>query len=200
MSMGHLEEEKLQQYFDGELPESEADEVRRALETSDEARRRLEQLGRLHSLIAMAAEDAAADMPSDDLFAKVRAGIDEQKRRGYGEPFRVVPGEGQRPTHIEGWKVGVSAGIGLAVAAAVLLFVLATESEGPVVETGPAVDPQVEISEEVAVTTIETPQGSEVEEVDFGRNIGTVFEVEGEAGEPIAVVWINDEPADQVTQ
>lgn len=201
MSMGHLEEEKLQRYFDGELPEGEAEEVRRALESSEEERARLDRLERLRSLITLAAEDAAENLPSDDLFAKVRAGIDEQKRSGYGDPFRVVDGEGKRqpPAQVEGWKVGLAAGMGLAVAAAVLLFVLSTQPEAPVAEHPEAPAPEGEV-EELAVTTLEAPQGSEVEEVDFGSNIGTVFEVEGEAGEPIAVVWINDEPAEQVTQ
>jgi hypothetical protein len=30
-------------------------------------------------------------------------------------------------------------------------------------------------------------------EVDFGANTGTIFEVEGGAGESLAVVWIDDE-------
>ena len=47
---------------------------------------------------------------------------------------------------------------------------------------------------------VEAPQGSEVEEVDFGDNVGTVFEVEGEAGEPIAVVWIMDDEMEQAIQ
>jgi anti-sigma factor RsiW len=195
MSMDHLEEEKLQRYFDGELPEGEAEELRSLVEGSEEAREQLARLDRLRSLIVLAATDVAADLPSEDLFSKVRAGIEEQQRRGYGGPFAVLDGEGRgQPTHIEGWKIGLSAGLGLAVAAAVLLFVLGTQTELPVAGTG---ETQIE---EVAFTTIEGPQGSEVEEVDFGTNIGTVFEVEGEAGEPIAVVWINDDLPDQVTQ
>ncbi len=197
MTMAHLEEEKLQQYFDGELPESEAERVRRAIDESEEARAGLQRLERLRSLIALAAEDSASDVPSDDLFAKIRAGIAPTRHA----PFRVIEGEAKRqpPARTEGWKVGLAAGMGLAVAAAVLLFVLATESEPPVAETPEQGEPTVEVRE-LAVTTLEAPQGSEVEEVDFGSNIGTVFEVEGDAGEPIAVVWINDEAPEQVTQ
>lgn len=37
------------------------------------------------------------------------------------------------------------------------------------------------------------PRGTHVLEVDFGSNTGTVFEVEGDQGEPLAVVvWIDD--------
>jgi hypothetical protein len=36
-------------------------------------------------------------------------------------------------------------------------------------------------------------RGSEVVKVDFGSNTGTIFEVEGGAGESLAVVWIDEE-------
>jgi hypothetical protein len=36
-------------------------------------------------------------------------------------------------------------------------------------------------------------RGSEVLEVDFGEYAGTVFKVEGAAGQPLSVVWISDE-------
>ena len=195
MSMGHLEEEKLHRYFDGELGDAEAEEVRRALESSEEDRARLVRLERLRTLIAVAAEESAADIASEDLFAKVSSGVESNKSRGYGQPFRVLEEE-NRPTRVEAWKLATAAGLGLAVAAAVLLFVVTEGPEAPVVrpETPEA---EVEIAE-TAVTTIEGPQGSEVEEVDFGSNIGTVFEVQGEGGEPIAIVWINDEPAEQI--
>ena len=35
--------------------------------------------------------------------------------------------------------------------------------------------------------------GTEVLEVDFGVNTGTIFNVEGGAGESLAVIWIDDE-------
>lgn len=196
MSMG-LSEEKLHRYFDGELDASEAEEVRLALEQSEADQRKLEELERLHSLIKLAAEDAAADLSSEELFANVRDGIAGNKTAGKAQPLRVLEGE-NRPTRIEGWKIGTAAGMGLAVAAAVLLFVLAGDKDLPVAERPDRPEPEVEIAE-TPLTTIEGPQGSEVEEVDFGGNTGTVFEVEGEAGEPIAVVWINDdEPTEQV--
>ncbi len=47
------------------------------------------------------------------------------------------------------------------------------------------------------ITTVDPPHGSEVVEVDFGENTGTVFAVEGNTGEPLAVVWIDDEQVAQ---
>lgn len=210
MSVG-LEEEKLHRYFDGDLPESEAEEVRQALEQSEEDRARLEQLERLRGLIAMAAEQTAADLESDSLFDRIRTGIDEKKEAGYHEPFRVVEGEKKdapapRRHGVETWRVWGPTAAVAAVAAAVLLFFWAAQDPKQAPTAGTDVEPEqdtapseVEI-EESAVATIEPPQGSEVEEVDFGGNTGTVFAVQGDAGEPIAVVWINDEPMDQVTQ
>jgi hypothetical protein len=63
---------------------------------------------------------------------------------------------------------------GLAAAAAIFLAVMAWPAE--------------QSSESMPVA-----RGSEVVEVDFGANTGTIFEVEGGAGESLAVVWIDDE-------
>lgn len=214
MSVG-LEDDKLNLYFDGELPESEAAEVRRLLEESADDRARLEQLERLRTYVALAAEEMAADVPSDSLFEQVRSGIADKRSAGYHEPFRVLPGEKKgdkrapepRRHGVESWRVWGPAAAVAAVAAAFLLFIWSGEDPSQTAagtdaaqeDQGDATSTEVEI-EELAVSTIEPPQGSEVEEVDFGGNTGTVFAVQGEAGEPIAVVWINDEAPDQVTQ
>ena len=63
---------------------------------------------------------------------------------------------------------------GFAAAAAIFLAVISAPS-----------DPNV--------TSIDEARGTEVVEVDFGENSGTVFNVEGGAGQPLAVVWIDDE-------
>jgi hypothetical protein len=74
------------------------------------------------------------------------------------------------------WKVWIPTGAALAAAAAVLIAVFAgTDTDRP---ARVQVTPSVEI-EEPAVTFMEAPPGSEVVEVDFGQNIGTVFEVQG---------------------
>ncbi len=43
---------------------------------------------------------------------------------------------------------------------------------------------------DLPIIHVEAPQGSSVERVEFGANTGTVFEVEGDEGQPLAVVWI----------
>jgi len=44
------------------------------------------------------------------------------------------------------------------------------------------------------VVIIDTaPAGSEVLAVDFGSSTGTAFSVEGDVGQPVAVLWISAE-------
>jgi hypothetical protein len=64
--------------------------------------------------------------------------------------------------------------VGLAAAAAVFLAVMGGPSQRTATPTPIA-------------------RGTEVLKVDFGPNTGTIFEVEGGAGQPLAVVWIDEE-------
>jgi hypothetical protein len=59
----------------------------------------------------------------------------------------------------------------------------------PAVTTRPA--PEVVDSDHEVI--VATHHGTEVEEVDFGSNSGTVFQVPGEQDVPLAVVWVSDE-------
>lgn len=201
MSTPQLDDDKLQRYFDDELPESEAEKIRRAIEESDEERARLQQLERLRELMRMAADDAAFDIGSDELYAKVREGIDRHKRAGFGEGLRAVEGgksgEPRRktPPRRGAWIAGTA----LAAAAAVAIVVMARPGEPEQSEVARTEVPAETAPTDKATTPssveIEAPGGSEVVEVDFGKNTGTVFEVPGDAGEAIAVVWIDDEEA-----
>lgn len=200
MSTPQLDDDKLQRYFDGELRESEADEIRRAIEDSDEEQARLRQLERLRELMRLAADDTAVDLGSDELYAQVREGIDRQKRAGFGEGLRAVEGgksgEPQKKTPRRGAWI---AGTAIAAAAAVAIVVMTRPGEPEQPEVARTEAPTRSTSPDKAASPssvqIEAPGGSEVVEVDFGKNTGTVFEVQGDAGEAIAVVWINDEEA-----
>ena len=200
-----IEDDKLQQYFDGELPEAEAEQLRAEIDASEEVQLRLASLERLHGLMVLAAEESTGDLGSDALFDRVRAGIDQEKSSGAHRSLQAIdggaePASGSRP--MEGWKISIPVAAGIAAAAAaVFIFIQAdTVDPSPVAHTE---QPQIEI-DEPSMTVIEPEQeviqGSEVIEVDFGENTGTVFAVQGEAGEPIAVVWINDEELEQVAQ
>lgn len=173
-----IEDDRLQQYFDGELPEAEADQVRQALDASGEEQARLEQLERLRGLVRLAAEEAARDIPADALFSRIEAGVAED---GWSRSrMRVVTGIRQRRRRTAGV-------VAIALAAAALLAFFWPRQTGPEV---------AQIDERTPIYVVdEHPPGTEVVDVDFGANTGTVFAVEGDSGEPVAVVWISEEKA-----
>jgi len=212
-----LDDDKLQRYFDGELPEEDAAEVKAALEGSDDDRARLATLERLHELVTVYAKHQHPGVASDEIFEGISSGIATEIAEGRHETLSPVVSIGpttppvsiadQRNEPVERWKVWVPALVGAAAAAAVVVFALGGESASRSDEgatTASVHEPTVLIEdlgeEDPGVTIVEAPQGTSVEEVDFGDNVGTVFEVEGDAGEPIAVVWIMDDEMEQATQ
>lgn len=174
-----ISNDMLQQYFDGELDESSAKRVREEVERSPTARAQLDSLETLRTLMRSAAASSSANVESEDLFVRIGKGIAERKASGMGEAFDVIEGEGGPAPRSRAWPWVLVA----AAAAAVITFVARPTHNG-----APA---------PIVTTTIEQkpvpPAGTEVLEVDFGGNTGTVFALEGDAGEPIAVVWINDD-------
>lgn len=192
-----LEDETISQYFDGELPEDEASEVRAILQSDAGAKQKLDGLTHLRDLIRLAAEDMSEDVDGASLFAGIQAGIAEDEKQGNRGLTSIDGGGGKtgaRPRGVESWKVSIPIAVGLAAAAAIL-FVIWADNQGPdevyTAERGLTVEIH---DDETTMLMVEAPHGTEVEEVDFGDNTGTVFAVEGDAGEPIAVVWIDDEP------
>jgi len=172
MESGKTEDEKLQMFFDGELsPEDEAS-VRRSLEGSPEGTAQLREWEQLRDAMKSVSTDWAAELDSDALFARIEAEISAPVipiDRPLRQPaLQQVPGGRER-------RVWGAIATGFAAAAAIFLAVVAWPESAP--QGG---DPTV-------------ARGSQVLEVDFGSNTGTIFEVEGGAGESLAVVWIDDE-------
>jgi hypothetical protein len=213
--MSHLEDDLLQRYSDGDLPDHEADEIATRIEDSEIEQRRLGAIHALGEFVRLRADDTADDLDTGDLFARIEAKLEEapavsaspsavsqrptSERAPSKGSLRVIEGGAEtpsmRPARPEAWKIFVPAAALLA-AAAVLIVVLNGDSRQPSPEQA-NVTTQIE---EGTVTVVEAPHGSEVVEVDFGANTGTVFEVEGSTGEPIAVVWISDETLEEAMQ
>lgn len=163
-----IDNEQLQRYFDGELSSQEAAEVQQQLESSPQGTTELRQLTQIRSAMREAATEWASQVDSDALFGR----IEQELAHAPSVPaLKVIRGGGAK-------RVYQGLGFGLAAAAAILLAVF----------TWPESDSIGPDSPPVAVT-----RGSEVLEVDFGTNTGTVFEVKGAVGQPLAVVWIDDE-------
>jgi anti-sigma factor RsiW len=180
MTTPHIDDDLLQRYFDGDLPDDEAGEVRHAVEASADEQERLERLARLRGLMRMAAEDMALDVGADALFGRISDDVRAGERRG---GLRAIEGgRGRGPA--------IVTGVVLALAAAVTLAVVQpwqVQDEAP-----QARFIQEKHREAIAEAPTGARQGSEVVHVDFGGNTGTVFEVEGAAGQPLAVVWIDE--------
>lgn len=181
-----LDDETLQRYYDGELSPVEERAVRARVESSPEAQKQLAELARLSELFRMAADEMGSEVDSASLFAGIERDLKKQESLGMLGRLRVVRDEWME--HRRG--VVVSMVGATAVAAAALLTVLgprATDSGDEVAHvakevsaptSAPAAEPRV--------------SGSRVENVDFGSNTGTVFEIESQ-GVTTAVVWIADE-------
>ena len=165
MESSKIKDEKLQMFFDGELPPEEEAAVRRSLEASPDQAAHVAEWKQLRDAMQSASAEWAGGIDSDALFARIEAQIDAPEEQ---PALRIVPGGRER-------RVWGGMATGLAAAAAILLAVLAWPGE--------------QSPTEMAGVT----RGSEVLKVDFGEYAGTVFMVEGGAGQPLSVVWISDE-------
>ena len=181
-----IDDGKLQQLFDGELTEGEERVVRRDVSKEPLEKERLARLERRGDLVRFSADDASANIDADALFAKIEAGVAADK----SPRLELIKGQKKQRT----MGIAVTA-FAVAAAVAIAFFV------GPgLVGTGggeqarhPMDDPREVLVEHDPAVLVHPPSGSEVEHVDFGANTGTVFEVQGEEGQPLAVVWIAED-------
>ena len=77
MNNGHLEDELLQRYFDGELSNESAVEVSQHLESCETCRKRHRSLERLHAFINMTVEEAADEVDFDALYGQIESGVEQ---------------------------------------------------------------------------------------------------------------------------
>lgn len=168
--------EVVHRYFDGDLDGAARRDVEALLERSAGARDMLEALERQSALLRGAGvgwEGQLSAKNSEDLFAKIEAELDaETPSAPSGKPsLRAIPGGRGR--------IYAAVTVVLAAAAAALLWL-----------REPRTEPDGGTHEAPIASHV---RGSEVIAVDFGENAGTLFNVEGQAGEALAVVWISDQ-------
>jgi anti-sigma factor RsiW len=204
MISGHCEEEILQQFFDGELSDGSQTEVRQHLQTCEQCAERFRSLQRLHDLINLAAKDAGSEVDSDALFGRITRGV-------AGQPS--ASGTSSKVVSMQDWRdrvktTGAHVWLPMAAAAALIIAVIHSmampdRTDEETVRTLPRrVPPMVLVNKTEKIRKGETPEAaapnSEVSQVDFGENTGTVFEIALADGVSTPVVWINDELEDSV--
>jgi hypothetical protein len=202
-------EDRLQQYFDGELEGARAESVRAELERNPELRAKLEGLAHLRRLLVDAAEQRGDEVDSDALFARITAKLATAEDVEDDDP--MLPPDEATPVHVMRPALKLVANGRTAEAAKPAAATKPATSNGPAkkrnviwigVGTALAIAAAVLLivldpfgagrSPEMPVAAA-PPPGTEVIEVDFGYSTGAVFSVRGQEGERYAVVWISDE-------
>jgi hypothetical protein len=218
---GERSDDRLQQYFDGELSAADAADVRRELEADAELRAKLEGLAHLRRMVVAASEAQAEELDSEALFA----GILGQLGASHASASHASASQATRPALrvVEGGASSRAPGPGAtgpdeagAGRERDRLGRHAADHEAlPSERRRRGVWAGVGIVLAVAAAVLlliarpfegadsggagrdalaaNPPPGSEIVEVDFGYSTGAIFSVEGQAGEQYAVVWISDE-------
>ena len=173
MQAEHPSPETLQRFFDAELTPGESASAKAHVASCQACSAQLASLRRLHELVVMAADDTTHAANFDAMFARIERGIDDPAPAS--NDATVSPLQSRRVRHL--LNAGPALGA-LALAAAVLLMVYRRDTSQT---------PATEEPYEVSVAH------SEVVEVDFGANAGTVFDILLADGSSNPVVWIDDD-------
>lgn len=202
MNQGHVEEELLHRYFDGDLHASQATVVEQHLGGCSECSARHRELSELHKMIAVTAQNAMRGVDFDAVYAQIERGIREQRSQpSLLERLSVWVRDlsEQRPARL--W-LPVAGGLAAAIVLGMLL-----RREGP--QALPQAEHEVQRAPAAEQAAPEPPQGtptqlreseaiaavssSEIVQVDFGSSAGTVYEISLANGVSTPVVWINDD-------
>lgn len=191
MHTGHLEDELVQRFFDGELSNGSAVEVRQHLDNCQECLHRYRSLERLHRYINIAAQEISSEVDFERLYNDIESGVNDSIRSDNVIPIQrlIIRSKSKMA------KVLLPAAL---AAAAVFLFIILQESPKENV-IGHSSDrtrsPKTVLVERGKPLPL---PNSEVIQVDFGEHTGTVFEIALAEGVSTPVVWINDEMEEMV--
>lgn len=219
-ALSHRDVSLLHRYVDGDLTAAERAELSRLAASDASIARRIEGLLEVGALTEKASLNAAEGLDADALFAKIEGAI-EMEASSDGVPvvraverakpdLRVLEGGAAGASKGEGRKSGTSPAMapdvrrrrmigviigGLAVAAAaVIAFTMSNPPQDTVAVEDPSPDgPGIEgptVPDEGGTEVAEA--NTEVLEVDFGTNVGSIFSVEGDDGERYVVIWLDE--------
>jgi anti-sigma factor RsiW len=181
----HPSDELLQRHFDGDLDPAETNAVQAHLAGCQPCAARRRALERLHALMAttLGAASKHVEQEADfaGLYERIESGIQSDTEPGAGKVVDLA--SRKRARAVVAYVVTAAAA---AAAVVITVFHPGSNSQRPEAVTG---------SEQQAATPeAATVHGrSEVVNVDFGSNAGTVFEISLADGSSTPVVWINDD-------
>lgn len=215
MTTQNTDTELLHRYVDGDLSDAERAELEARAKTDPTIRARIEGLLEVRQVVNDVATEAGRDLDSSALFARIESkitasvgtssseiSVDEAVDKKRPE-LRVIPGGDKKapvevPAEVRRRRmIGVVIG-GLAVAAAAVIALTQLGGDDTVATDEPGEDPTApEVLPEEGGSEVADaePARTEVLEVDFGTNAGTIFAVEGDEGERYVVVWLEEETA-----
>jgi len=191
VSIEHVQEDALNMHFDGELAPAEAASVERHLATCGECSKRLNSMQRLHEMITMSAAQVASEVDFDAMFGRVEQGTKVAPVPRLIERIGLWVTESLQHNPMRVWAP--AGGLALAAAAAVIFVLRPSE---PMAKRGVVPDEREPKREKMMVAENDpAPESnaSEVVQVDFGSNTGTVFEIALADGASTPVVWINED-------
>jgi len=196
MHAEHVSDELLQRHFDGELGAPELAPLEAHLGTCRVCSARRAAFGRLSEFVAQSAREDAAGVDFGGLFSRIEQGIDQASAKTAGDGKASVASVIPIRSRSRSLSMLTTLSAGLAAAAAVLLMVYQSGAPGRPGTTAEGVAPSATPAPQTATPTAPkaaTPGHSEVVQVDFGLNAGTVFDIALADGSSTAVVWINDD-------
>jgi anti-sigma factor RsiW len=190
----HLDEETLNLAFDGELDPSSEQTTRKHLGDCTECASRYHALERLRELVVLSAAEVVQDVDFDRAFAHIERESRARRSASWLERVRTLVQElaEHKPLRLVAPAVG-------ALAAAAWLLLATRPANGPGA-TGPVAstsgDRQAGRLDRDESRRKErmmlAARDSEVVQVDFGENSGTVFEIALADGASTPVVWIEE--------
>ena len=162
----------------------EAKQARDVIAHSAADASRFRTFQRLHELVQVGADEMVGEIDSDAMFRNIEIGIAKDRPGALGQLKAWLSEFLEHRTQV--WMPMAGAGV---VATAVLLTFY---SPAPGEETAAPVSGGSEPAAVVVEPAVPAPS-SEVVQVDFGANTGTVFEIALAGGKSTPVVWINDD-------
>jgi len=203
-------DKELHRYADADLSPAELQTLMKQAALDPSVATRIGGVLEVGDLVREISEQASAGLDANAMFARIEAdlaatssadisseSLDTSSGLSRRPALRVIDGGGQKkpggasqvPADVGRRRIigAVIGGLAVAAAAAIALSQWGDDAPEvaevtPTTTTTPAID-------DIAVAE---HQRTEILEVDFGTNVGTIFAVEGSEGHRYAVVWLDD--------